>query len=38
VSDYITGHSPATVSRGYGAPTLKDMAQALKNFPRYVVR
>jgi integrase len=37
VSDYITGHSPATVSRGYGAPTLKDMAEALKKFPRYVV-
>jgi integrase len=35
VSDYITGHAPATVSRGYGAPTLKDMAEALKKFPRY---
>jgi integrase len=37
VSDYITGHAPATVSRGYGAPTLKDMAAAMKKFPRYSV-
>lgn len=35
VSDYITGHAPATVSRGYGAPTLQDMAEVLKKFPRY---
>ena len=35
VSDYITGHTPANVSRGYGAPTLEDMAEALKKFPRY---
>jgi integrase len=38
MSDYITGHAPATVSRGYGAPTLKDMADALKKFPRYSVK
>jgi integrase len=37
VSDYITGHSPATVGRGYGAPTLGDMAAALKRFPHYEV-
>jgi integrase len=37
MSDYITGHAPATVSRGYGAPTLKDMAEALKKFPQYEV-
>jgi integrase len=36
-SDYITGHAPASVARGYGAPTLNDMADALKKFPRYVV-
>ena len=35
MSDYITGHSPATVARGYGAPTIRDMAEALKRFPRY---
>lgn len=35
MSDYITGHAPATVSRGYGAPTLQDMAAAIKKFPRY---
>jgi integrase len=37
MSDYITGHAPATVARGYGAPTLPDMAEALKRFPRYEV-
>jgi integrase len=37
ISDWITGHSPASVGRGYGAPTLEDMAAALKKFPRYVV-
>jgi integrase len=37
MSDYITGHAPASVARGYGAPTLKDMAAALKKFPRYNV-
>ena len=37
ISDYITGHSPASEGRGYGAPTLADMAQALKKFPRYPV-
>jgi integrase len=37
MSDYLTGHAPATVARGYGAPTVKDMAEALKKFPRYEV-
>ena len=37
MSDYITGHAPATVARGYGAPTVSDMAEALKKFPRYEV-
>ena len=31
MSDYLTGHAPATVARGYGAPTISDMAEALKN-------
>ena len=37
MSDYITGHAPATDARAYGAPTVSDMAQALKKFPRYEV-
>jgi integrase len=37
MSDYLTGHAPATVARGYGAPTISDMAEALKKFPRYEV-
>ena len=37
MSDYITGHAPATVARGYGAPTIGHMAEALKKFPRYAV-
>lgn len=32
---YITGHAQTTVGRSYGAPTLQDMAEALKKFPRY---
>jgi len=35
LSDEITGHAPLTVGRGYGRPTLADMAAALKKFPRY---
>lgn len=35
VSDAITGHAPAYVGRSYGAPTLADMAEELKKFPRY---
>jgi hypothetical protein len=35
VSDAITGHAPATIGRAYGAPTVEDMAEALKKFPRY---
>jgi integrase len=37
VSDAITGHAPPTEGRAYGAPTLEDMANALKHFPRYKV-
>jgi integrase len=37
MSDYITGHAPSTVARGYGAPTVSDMAKALQKFPRYEV-
>jgi integrase len=33
--DAIVGHAPANVGRSYGAPTLDDMADALKRFPRY---
>jgi integrase len=35
VSDAITGHAPATVGRGYGAPNVEDMARELGKFPRY---
>jgi hypothetical protein len=37
MSDAITGHVPANVARGYGTPTLADMAEAMKRFPRYDV-
>ena len=37
VSDAITGHAPPTEGRAYGAPTLEDMANALRNFPRYKI-
>jgi integrase len=37
VSDAITGHAPPTEGRAYGAPTLEDMANALKLFPRYKI-
>jgi integrase len=33
--DYICGHAPATEGRGYGAPSLSDMAQVIEKFPRY---
>ena len=31
----ITGHAQASVGRSYGAPTVGNMAKALKKFPRY---
>jgi integrase len=37
ISDAITGHAPPTEGRAYGAPTLLDMAGALRRFPRYDV-
>jgi integrase len=37
MSDYITGHAHKSVGAGYGAPTLEDMAAALKKFPRYTL-
>ena len=33
--DAITGHAPASEGRKYGAPTVEDMAKALRKFPRY---
>jgi integrase len=33
--DAIVGHTPLNVARTYGLPTLFDMAEALKKFPRY---
>jgi integrase len=35
ILDAIAGHAPASVGRAYGPPTLHDMADALKAFPRY---
>jgi integrase len=35
--DAIVGHSPLNVARGYGTPTLSDMAAALRKFPRYEI-
>jgi integrase len=36
-SDYITGHRHRTVGAAYGAPTLEDMAEAMRKFPRFVL-
>jgi integrase len=36
MSDYITGHAPASAGRQYGKATLRDMAAALEKFPRYL--
>ena len=33
ISDAITAHAPHTVGRSYGAPTVSDMAEALRKFP-----
>jgi integrase len=35
VHDEITGHAPASEGRKYTIPTVGDMAEALKKFPRY---
>jgi integrase len=35
MSDYITGHAQRTTGAKYGAPTLAQMADAMKEFPRY---
>jgi integrase len=35
MSDYITGHVQRHVGATYGAPTVADMSDALKKFPRY---
>lgn len=37
IRDAICGHSPRTVADIYETPTLEDMAEALKKFPRYEV-
>ena len=33
MSDYITGHAPATVARGYGAPTIERYGGCLEEVP-----
>jgi integrase len=35
--DAIVGHTPMNVGRGYGTPSLQDMATALRKFPRYEI-
>jgi integrase len=37
IVDAILGHAPASVGRGYGKPTIGDLAEALRAFPRYQV-
>ena len=37
VRDAIVGHAPCTVADAYEHPTVVDIAQALKRFPRYTV-
>ena len=37
MSAAITGHAQASVGRSYGAPTVGDMAKALKKFRRYEI-
>ena len=37
VHDEITGHAPASEGRKYTVPTVEDMADELKKFPRYPV-
>jgi len=37
VRDAICGHSPRAVADQYETPTVADMAEALKKFPRYDV-
>jgi integrase len=38
MSDAITGHAPKSEGARYGAPTIEDMAAALKRFPRYKLK
>ena len=37
IHDAITGHVAPTEGRKYGAPTIEDMNEALKKFPRYLI-
>ena len=38
MSDTITGHAHKSEGARYGAPTIEDMAAALKRFPRYKLK
>jgi hypothetical protein len=38
MSDSITGHAHKSTGATYGAPTLQDMAGALRKFPRYKLK
>jgi integrase len=37
IRDALCGHRPRTVADLYETPTLEDMAEALKKFPRYEI-
>ena len=37
VADAIQGHAPKTTGRGYGRPTLKDLARAIAALPYFEV-
>jgi hypothetical protein len=37
MSDKITDHAPVNIGRRYGPATVEDMAEALKQFPRYAL-
>jgi integrase len=38
MSNYITGHSQKNIGATYGAPLLAQMSDAMKAFPRYVLK
>jgi integrase len=38
MSNYITGHAHTSEGAKYGAPTVDDMAKALRRFPRYKLK
>jgi hypothetical protein len=37
LSDYITGHAPASEGRSYGAPLLSDLQREIEKIPRFKI-